>query len=35
MTRLVLCAGTTRTAEIDGLSAAGGDPDGAKVESFG
>jgi len=27
MTRLVLCAGTTRTAEIDGLSAAGADPD--------
>jgi uncharacterized protein (TIGR00303 family) len=27
MTRLVLCAGTTRTAEIEGLSAAGADPD--------
>ena len=27
MTRLVLCAGTTRTAEIDGISAAGADPD--------
>jgi uncharacterized protein (TIGR00303 family) len=27
MTRLVLCAGTTRTAEIDGISAAGADPE--------
>jgi uncharacterized protein (TIGR00303 family) len=27
MTRLVLCAGTTRTAEIDGISAAGADAD--------
>jgi uncharacterized protein (TIGR00303 family) len=27
MTRFVLCAGTTRTAEIDGISAAGADPD--------
>ncbi len=27
MTRLVLCAGTTRTAEIDGISAAGADTD--------
>jgi len=27
MTRLVLCAGTTGTAEIDGISAAGADPD--------
>ena len=27
MTRLVLCAGSTRTAEIDGISAAGADPD--------
>ena len=27
MTRLVLCAGTTRTAEVDGISAAGADPD--------
>jgi uncharacterized protein (TIGR00303 family) len=26
MTRLVLCAGSTRTAEIDGISAAGADP---------
>ena len=27
MTRLLLCAGTTRTAEIDGISAAGADPE--------
>jgi len=27
MTRLVLCAGSTRTAEIDGISAAGADPE--------
>jgi uncharacterized protein (TIGR00303 family) len=27
MTRLVLCAGTTRTAQIDGISAAGADPE--------
>ncbi len=27
MTRLVLCAGATRTAEIDGISAAGADPE--------
>jgi uncharacterized protein (TIGR00303 family) len=27
MTRFVLCAGATRTAEIDGISAAGADPD--------
>jgi uncharacterized protein (TIGR00303 family) len=27
MTRFVLCAGTTRTAEIDGISAAGAGPD--------
>lgn len=27
MTRLILCAGTTRTAEIDGISAAGADAD--------
>ena len=27
MTRLVLCAGTTRTAGIDGISAAGADPE--------